>query len=594
MVDSIEVAPAATPVETVATETRAEAAAAARPWLVPTVVLYTVLVIVAWVGVELWGLGTVPFHTKGEPREGLVVWQMTHQGGWILPRIDGPDGLEIPSKPPMFHWLAAIASLIHGATDEWSIRLPSAALSLIALLCVFAAGTALWSPRAGLLAALTLMTMFEWARASTGARVDMTLTFGLQLAFLSLLFFLRSRAAGWLIPLYAGMALAALGKGPVGVALPGLAALLMLALTRDVTFLRQMRLGYGALAVGTTAGSWYVMALILGGRHFFEQQILAENVFRLLGQEDFSGGHVHSASYLLGALLLGLLPWTLFLPAVVARLWRQRRQLSRNDSRMYLMVWIAVVFSVYAFAVSKRGVYLLSLYPALALLLGWWWDEQRQALPEEDRWLAQLLPFVGWTLTGLLALISVVVLLETVGIPIMAVIQWGLPASAKAFAPWIGDTMRSGRWLLLGLLLTAAVSLYVCIRAAHARRWTEIFAGIFGAAAALTMSVNRFILPGIAEHMSFRSFMAEVRQTLAPGDDLFFFKTFEYGPVFYWQEHIPRYQGPWPAGAPRYLLMEKEEWDRMRPSASDQYEQVPFAGRKAADSPLVLIRRIGQ
>ena len=94
------------------------------------------------------------------------------------------------------------------------------------------------------------MTMFEWARAATGARVDMTLTFGLQLAFLSLLFFLRSRAAGWLIPLYAGMALAVLGKGPVGVALPGLAALVMLALTRDVTFLRQMRLGYGALAVG--------------------------------------------------------------------------------------------------------------------------------------------------------------------------------------------------------------------------------------------------------------------------------------------------------------------------------------------------------
>jgi 4-amino-4-deoxy-L-arabinose transferase-like glycosyltransferase len=594
MVDSIEVAPAATPVETVATETRAEAALAAHPWLAPTVVLYAVLVIVAWVGVELWGLGTVPFHTKGEPREGLVVWQMTHQGGWILPRIDGPDGLEIPAKPPMFHWLAAIASLLHGATDEWSIRLPSAALSLIALLCVFAAGTALWSPRAGLLAALTLMTMFEWARTSTGARVDMTLTFGLQLAFLSLLFFLRSRAAGWLIPLYAGMALAVLGKGPVGVALPGLTALLMLALTRDVTFLRQMRLGWGALAVVTMAGSWYVMALILGGRHFFEQQILAENVFRLLGHEDFNGGHVHSASYLLGALLLGVLPWTLFLPAVVARLWRQRRQLSRNDSRVYLMVWIAVVFSVYAFAVSKRGVYLLSLYPALALLLGWWWDEQRQALPEEDRWLARLLPFVGWTLTGLLALISAVVLLETLGIPIMAVIQWGLPASAKPFAPWIGDTMRSGRWLLLGLLLTAAVSLYVCIRAARARRWTEIFAGVFCAAAALTMSVNRLILPAIAEHMSFRSFMADVRQTLAPGDDLFFFKTFEYGPVFYWQEHIPRYQGPWPAGAPRYLLMEKEEWEHMRPSASDQYEQVTFAGRKAADSTLVLIRRIGQ
>ena len=55
----------------------------------------------------LTGLGDVPFYTKGEPREGLVVWEMTHGGGHVLPLRNGN---EIPSKPPFFHWLALLVA----------------------------------------------------------------------------------------------------------------------------------------------------------------------------------------------------------------------------------------------------------------------------------------------------------------------------------------------------------------------------------------------------------------------------------------------------------------------------------------------------
>ena len=585
-------------VDGAALESPVVAAPPARRCSLSTVALYVVLLIAAWAGLELWGLGKVPFHTKGEPREGLVVWRMTHPADWrdlILPRRDGPTGLELPSKPPLFHWLAAMTSWVHGSTDEWSIRFPSAALSLVALLCVFAAGAVLWSPTAGLMATLTLMTTFEWARAATGARVDMALTFGLEIAFLSLLFFLRSRAVRWLIPLYAGITLAVLGKGPVGAALPGLVAVVMLASTRDVSFLRQMRLGYGALVVGVVAGSWYVMALILGGWRFFHKQVLAENVFTFLNSQQFGGGHRHPASYLLGALVLGLLPWTIFLPGVGIRLWRQRRQLSGYDARLYLLVWIAVVFGFYALAASKRSVYLLALYPAVALLLGWWWDEQRRAPAKEDRWQAPLLSFFAWPLIGLVSLTFLTVLLESLGAPILVAVGRWLPAEAQPFAPSLSETIRAQHWLLLGLLLAAGASLYACIRAARAARWVGILAGVFCATAALIMSVSQVLLLGIARPASFRDFMHEVRQVVPPTDDLFFFHAFEYGAVFYWRGHIPPYEGPWPSGAPRYLLVGKEEWDRMQPSVSDQYQEVTFAdGTKAAHGPLVLIRRLGR
>jgi len=566
-------------------------AAPAPPGL-SAIAVSVLLIILAWAVLQLWGLGRVPFHTKGEPREGLVVWEMTHGGGWILPKRNGQ---ELPSKPPLFHWLAAVTSLAHGATDEWSIRFPSAALSLLGLLCVFAAGATLWSSRAGLISALVLMTTFEWARAATNARVDMTLTFGLEVAFLSLLFFLRNRTSGWLVPLYIGITLAVLGKGPVGAALPGLVTVIMVALALDVGALRQMRLGSGALVVGIGAGLWYVLALVLGGWAFFRKQILAENLFTFVDNPDFGGGHRHGLFYLPGALMLGLLPWSLLLPGVVARLWRARTELSVRDARVYLLVWIAVVLGFYSIAASKRGVYLLSLYPAVALLIGWWWDQQRRAQAEgdEQRWLARGLGVVAWLVFGIALLFLVAVLLESFGASLCATATRWLPVDAQPFAPVVSATIRSGRWALLGYVTLTVMALYALAYAAWRAHWRGILAAIFVAVASPMLATQQVILPGVGQALTLRTFMADVRQTVG-SDDLFFYKAFDYGAVFYWHGHISTYEGPWPAGAPRYVLMSRAEWERTQELAPAQYERVRFAddGNRDDADALVLVHRV--
>ena len=574
-------------------EAPAETPPASSPRALSAVVLSAALIVLAWMILQLWGLGRAPFHTKGEPREGLVVWEMTHGGGWILPKR---NGTELPSKPPLFHWLGALTSLARGATDEWSIRFPSAALSLLGLLCVFAAGTALWSSRGGLVAALVLMTTFEWARAATNARVDMTLTFGLELAFLSLLFFLRSRAAGWLVPLYVGITLAVLGKGPVGAALPGLVAVIMLVLMRDVGPLRQMRLGRGALAVGIGAGTWYVLALVLGGWAFFRKQVLAENVFTFLDSADFGGGHRHSPFYLLGALLLGLLPWTVLLAGVVARLWRRRAEMSLDDPRVYLLVWIAVVFGFYSIAASKRGVYLLSLYPAVALLIGWWWDEVRSADADRQAWLARLAAVLMWPTLGAVGVLLLAVLLEGVGVPLCITAQRWLPADAQPLAPVLSATVRAGGWALLGCLSLAVASLSLGVQATRRMSWRGIFTSLFVTVAALQVAAQQVVKPGIARALTVRAFMADVRQVVGAADALFFYKTFDYGAVFYWQGHIATYQGSWPAGAPRYALISQAEWEGMTDAARGPYEQVelPGDGNGRGAERLVLVRRLGE
>src|SRR5262245_33882177 len=64
----------------------------------------------------------IPFYDKGEPREALVVRSITSGGDAVLPR---PDGQTIASKPPLFHWLAAVPLYAGLRPEELAIRAPS-------------------------------------------------------------------------------------------------------------------------------------------------------------------------------------------------------------------------------------------------------------------------------------------------------------------------------------------------------------------------------------------------------------------------------------------------------------------------------------
>ena len=66
-------------------------------------------------------LGLSDFNTKGEPREAVVALSMLKDGNWILPVNNGMD---IPYKPPFFHYCIAVLSLLTGGVNEYTSRLP--------------------------------------------------------------------------------------------------------------------------------------------------------------------------------------------------------------------------------------------------------------------------------------------------------------------------------------------------------------------------------------------------------------------------------------------------------------------------------------
>src|SRR5262245_13333132 len=138
-----------------------------------------------------WELGQIPFYNYEESKEALIVWEMVNDGGWILPLR---NGVEIPLKPPLFHWCGALIALVSGRVNEFAVRSPSAFFATGAVLVTFFFARALWNWRVGLFAALVLATSPEWVRWATIARSDMVMVFFLTVAFVSFFRLWEARA----------------------------------------------------------------------------------------------------------------------------------------------------------------------------------------------------------------------------------------------------------------------------------------------------------------------------------------------------------------------------------------------------------------
>jgi 4-amino-4-deoxy-L-arabinose transferase-like glycosyltransferase len=289
-----------------------------------------------------WGLGDIPFSTKGEPREAVVVWEIYTNGEWVLPLR---NGIEIPSKPLLFHWLGAFVSYALGGINELTVRLPSAILATLGVLLTCLAGTRLWGKEAGLIAPLVLATSFEWWRAATIARVDMTLTFFMVAAFLFFFSLYREGKSGRgkTLVLALLLGLATLAKGPVGAFLPCLTAGVFLGLRHDFAFIKKLHPLTGAALFLLVAGSWYALATWWGGERFFVKQLVQENLLRFVATEAGGTGHQHPFYYFIPNLFLGMAPWSFFFPPLALFLYHRRHTLAQDRTFKPFMARVSQV-----------------------------------------------------------------------------------------------------------------------------------------------------------------------------------------------------------------------------------------------------------
>jgi 4-amino-4-deoxy-L-arabinose transferase-like glycosyltransferase len=345
-----------------------------------------------------------------EIRYAQVAREIVDGGDWISMHLHGRPYVD---KPPLFFWLIAGSSYLWGSVTPFSARFPSALLGSLTVLIVFFMGKTLYDSRAGFLSALILATSFGFARFSTRANLDATLTFFTTASFFSFLQWYRWNKEGSarqkdfrrlsIYGFYVSMALATLTKGPIGILFPLMATLTFLLIQKDWRGIRGMRLLSGLGLSLVIVLCWYVPAVLKGGETFLYQTLFHKTTGYYLKGLD----HPKPIYFYLASFPASFLPWSLFLPGAMVYgyfEWRERR---RNEV-LFAFTWFIVIFLFLSFSLTKRSLYLLPLYPAASLIVSKLWGDFISTQMEDSR--RKWISFPVYALIGLIFVLGVIIL----------------------------------------------------------------------------------------------------------------------------------------------------------------------------------------
>lgn len=289
---------------------------------------------------------------------------MVEQGDWITPHA--PDELPL-NKPPLTYWLIGASYKLCGA-NYGSTRLPSVLAAMLVLAIVYWLAVHLSGKRVGLIAVAMLASSFLFLSFARMAMSDMLLTLCVTASLACFIIGLSDDSLGRKATVligYVALAMGVLVKGPVAVALVGLPIGLEMALRRNRTDLKKLRLLPGmALFVAFSAPYFLVVYARAGAaplRFFF----LGENLQRFTGSVYGASGRPFW--FLLAVFFGDFAPWSIFLLAALWFNWRDRGHPSSASRLIHL--WLGSAIVLFSFSSFKLDYYLLPVMPASALLI---------------------------------------------------------------------------------------------------------------------------------------------------------------------------------------------------------------------------------
>ncbi len=488
-------------------------------------------------------LGSIPFFDKGEVREALAVQDIVQRGEWLVPL----KRATIPSKPPLFHWSAALVTQLTGAMTEATIRFPSALYATLGLLLVYWLGRKIYDARTGLLGAAILATMMTYQDQALSARVDMTLCFfvTLSLALFYSLYRGHLKNPLWFYVFYAVVGIGTLAKGPLSVILTGLVAGTFALVERRWGLIRKFSFHPGVIMMIVLASAWYVIAVTRGGEGFFDRQILEENLSRFVG----GSGHSRPVYYYVPYLFAKTLPWGFFLPLLLWDLFR--KGFHEGGDALFLKLWLLAMFVFFSVSVGKRPVYLLPLYPAVALLLAAWFYAPSN--PGRGR-LAIYRCFGAFAaLTGgLLLVITLGALWSHDPGWFFAPIEGFLRPKDRANVMAVRNHLDNFGWIFTLLSLCAAALWLSMVRFLWHGRMRAVAHHLVAITLIHVTIGFSLVMPVIAQGKSYRDFMSEVNRRVKPEEKLYIHGDFNDDTVvFYRGGAIERLAEPLEALAPK-------------------------------------------
>lgn len=335
--------------------------------------VWTLLILFLLVWFYMLGARTLVPTDEGRYAEMAREMVFTHD--WVTTRLNGIKYFE---KPPLQTWMNAITFELFGL-GEWQARLWTGLCGLFGIALVAYTGRRVFNERVGFYAPLVLASSFFWAGMGHINTLDMGLAGMMTLSVCALLLAQRTQATrseqrNWMLLCWAGMALAVLSKGLIGIVLPGAVLVLYTVFSRDWAIWKRLHLVKGLLLFFAITTPWFVLVSLKNPE--FPQFFFIHEHFQRFTTK------IHSRTgpwyYFIPILLLGIVPWLgVFLQSLWGGLSEDRSgagnftSLSdgRFQPRKMLLIWSVFIFVFFSISSSKLPSYILPIFPTLALLI---------------------------------------------------------------------------------------------------------------------------------------------------------------------------------------------------------------------------------
>lgn len=309
--------------------------------------------------VFFWGLGNIGLMSFNEARRALPAQAMFLNGDWLLPHLNGELYL---AKPPLLYWLAASASFLFGAANEWAVRLPSALAAAATVWMVYRYTLRQFGAWPALFSAQLLIANVTFAMFARRAEIEMLLTALCAGALLAAIHYIREGGSRkWIYLSYLLLALAMLTKGPLVLLFITLPLLLVAIYKKDHRCWHVLRspLGWGIFVL--VGLSWYAVVTWRLGPEIWASITHRDMLEKIQGE-----GAKPPYSYLLW-ILMDFLPVAFLLFVRPANIWQRCKE--RTDY-IVLLAGVVVPLLIFSLFNNKHAKYFLPAYPLLAVILG--------------------------------------------------------------------------------------------------------------------------------------------------------------------------------------------------------------------------------
>lgn len=442
---------------------------------VPRAVLVLLALLALFVGVDNMQR---PLAHPDEGRYSEISREMAASGDWVTPRLNGIKYFE---KPPLQYWASAAAFRLFGE-NAFTARIYTALAGLLALAAVGFTARRLAGTDAALLAVGVLLSSPYFLGMGGVVTLDMGLTAWTTVAVCAFLL----AAAGppgerrrWMLVAWAGMALAVLSKGLIGIVFPAAAVFLHCLVHRDWRLLARLEWARGAALFLAITVPWFVLVSAANPefpRFFFVHEHFERFLTKTHRREE-------PWWYFWPILFAGFLPWMLALVPAAVEGWRREAAAAGFPWRRFALLWSGFILLFFSASGSKLPAYILPVFPVFALVLG--------------DWLARAEPRRLWKM------VAIVVPLLVVAIAL----AWGAPERARN--AWTRELYAAARpWILSGLAVLAVALAAAALKLRAGRK-----AGALAAIVAASLLFIDFVEDGY-ERLAPRQSGFQVAETI--------------------------------------------------------------------------------